>query len=157
MRNLKIKIFVTTLLTSLTVPHLANAQSHADLEIPRKEARETIANALFGGASTYHDYNDWRNATNSDCSTYSRGDHSGWDSQTRSKGRGDDFFALDSGIVRKAGGDSINTIAIFNPSTNRTTIYLHADSVGVISLTKMRFLVQQAINMFFMVWDFSLR
>lgn len=131
MRHSILKTLALTTMMSVAGPTLANAQTHADLEIPRKDARQVIAEALFGGAPTFHDYNDWRNAGSTNCSLSSRGGHPGWDSQTTSKRRGDDFFALDSGIVRKAGGDSINTIAIFNPNTNRTTIYLHAESVDV--------------------------
>ena len=44
---------------------------------------------------------------------------------------GAEIHAIASGIVTKAGGDRINTVAIYDSANNKTVVYLHMGSVRV--------------------------
>ena len=100
--------------------------------------RARLARALFGpGKPTYHDYNSygapvarWAGG----CRGYDGG-HSGWDAQTVSVAQAatanEPFFSLTTGVVIRAGGDSNNTIAVYDAVQDLTTLYAHAREVDV--------------------------
>ena len=113
----------------------------ADSTVPQNlnEVRARLARALFGpGKPTYHDYNSygaqvarWAGG----CRGYDGG-HSGWDAQTQSVAgavptRDEPFFSLTTGVVIRAGGDSNNTIAVYDATERVTTLYAHARRVDV--------------------------
>jgi murein DD-endopeptidase MepM/ murein hydrolase activator NlpD len=103
--------------------------------------RRIIASHLFdiplaqidGSNGANYGYNPWKNIPSSDCGY--RGGHTGIDIQTKdvagNKTATRKFYAVSEGKVITAGGDRLNTIAIYDASRNITTIYLHARSVFV--------------------------
>ena len=105
---------------------------------PIAEVRARLARALFGpGKPTYHDYNSYAArwpALEGSCRGYDGG-HSGWDAQTQSVAfhatADEPFFSLASGVVIRAGGNSSNTIAIYDAVERLTTLYAHARRVDV--------------------------
>lgn len=100
--------------------------------------RALLARALFGaGKATYHDYNSygaWVERWAGGCRGYDGG-HSGWDAQTVSVAQAatanEPFFSLTTGVVVRAGGDSNNTIAVYDAVQDLTTLYAHAHEVDV--------------------------
>ena len=131
--------------------------SHQQADFASAEEYSSVAEALFRGVSYYSAYNDWgcpfvgncsitegqrANYRSGQASVYAginlvatacngyRGGHRGWDFQTTSKGN-EHFYSLSSGIVTRAGGDSLNTIAVYNSVEDVTVVYLHASQVHV--------------------------
>ena len=103
------------------------------------QVRARLARALFGpGKPTNHDYNSYKArwpALEGRCQGYDGG-HSGWDAQTQSVAgavptKNEPFFSLTTGTVIAAGGDTYNTIAVYDAVANLTTLYAHARRVDV--------------------------
>jgi hypothetical protein len=88
---------------------------------------------IDGSNGANYDYNPWENIPSSACGY--QGGHTGIDMQTKdvagNKTATRKFYAVSEGKVITAGGDRLNTIAIYDASRNITTIYLHARSVFV--------------------------
>ena len=115
-------------------PTVTRISVPADLRV----VRARLARALFGsGKATNHDYNSygaqvpgWAGG----CRGYDGG-HAGWDAQTRSvalRATADEpFFSLTAGVVIRAGGDTYNTIAVYDATERVTTLYAHARRVDV--------------------------
>lgn len=98
--------------------------------IPLEKIDDSVAGANY-------DYNNWADPwreKDGGCRGYDDG-HSGFDTQTKDVAgestaeRG--FYSVSPGIVVKAGADAYNGIAIYDSDRKTSTIYLHADSVGV--------------------------
>lgn len=90
--------------------------------------KERIAKELFGGVKglVVSDYNSYK--CNFDGDPY-KGSHAGWDADFTSNDN-QAFYSLSPGIVIRAGGDSENTIAIYDPISRLAVLYLHADYVN---------------------------
>ena len=105
----------------------------------RARQKDEIVAKLFNfdlsevDAKTKHDYNDYE--CNLDWEINGKlvyqGGHGGWDVRTRDKSLNQPFYSLTAGELIRAGGDSNNTIAIYDPIKKRTTLYLHASEVLV--------------------------
>ena len=102
----------------------------------RADQKDAIVEELFKGIpheATNHDYNDygcnlsWR----VNGKLVYQGGHAGWDAQTQDKSLNQSFHALTAGELIRAGDDANNTIAVYNPTDDRTTLYLHASQVLV--------------------------
>lgn len=98
--------------------------------------RDKIVTVLFLDIShqkTFHEYNGYRcNLTWEEDGelVYTRG-HGGWDVQTADKSTRHFFYSLTAGEVIAAGEDNNNTIAVWDPLSNLTTLYLHASDILV--------------------------
>ena len=102
----------------------------------RADQKDTIVEELFKGIphqATNHDYNDYKcNLTwRVNGKLVYQGGHSGWDAQTQDKSLNHSFYSLTAGELIRAGDDANNTIAVYNLTDDRTTLYLHASEVLV--------------------------
>ncbi len=78
------------------------------------------------------DYNSWGKPwaeKSGKCLGYDGG-HSGLDMQTKDKSTNRPFYSLTNGTVINTGG-TYNTIAVYDPSIDKTVIYLHASRISV--------------------------
>ena len=107
------------------------------------EKKDRIVEVLFNLNSgladmqTRHDYNDYGNCPPIfNCNKMTgtggyRGGHAGWDVRTLyeedKKLRNATFYSLTAGIVVNV--SALNTIAIYDPDSDKTTVYLHASEV----------------------------
>ena len=106
------------------------------------DRRDKIVTVLFLDIShqnTHHDYNGYRcsltwtkkDKEGKDKLVYTGG-HGGWDAQTADKSTRHLFYSLTAGeIIADGTGDYNNTIAVWDPLSNLTTLYLHASDVLV--------------------------
>ena len=101
----------------------------------RADQKDAIVEKLFKGIpheATNHDYNDygcnlsWR----INGKLVYQGGHPGWDVQTKDKSLNQPFHSLTTGELIRA-GNAFNTIAVYNPDDDKTTLYLHASEVLV--------------------------
>ena len=78
------------------------------------DVRQRLLNTIFGrsGGRISCDFDGYVNTS---------GRHEGIDM----------VYAITSGVVTKAGGDRINTVAIYDSANNKTVVYLHMGSVRV--------------------------
>lgn len=104
--------------------------AHPDPGDVRKEDEEKILKELFcitpeevKKKTVYH-YNGY--GGHEDSGLY-KGGHPGWDAYHKVVNH--EFYSLTSGIVIANGGDSENTIAIYDPAGHAVVLYLHASDV----------------------------
>lgn len=85
------------------------------------DVRQKLLNAVFGrsGGRISCDFDSYVNTP---------GRHEGIDMVLSN---GAEIHAIASGVVTKAGGDRINTVAIYDSANNKTVVYLHMGSVRV--------------------------
>lgn len=85
------------------------------------DVRQRLLNTIFGrsGGRISCDFDSYVNTP---------GRHEGIDMVLQ---HGAEIHAIASGTVTKAGGDRINTVAIYNSNTNKTIVYLHMGAVHV--------------------------
>ena len=85
------------------------------------DVKQRLLNTIFGrsGGRISCDFDGYVNTS---------GRHEGIDMVLRD---GAEIHAIASGVVTKAGGDRINTVAIYDSNNNKTIVYLHMGSVHV--------------------------
>ncbi len=85
------------------------------------DVRQKLLNAVFGrsGGRISCDFDSYVNTP---------GRHEGIDMVLSN---GAEIHAIASGVVTKAGGDRINTVAIYDSANNKTVVYLHMGSIRV--------------------------
>lgn len=85
------------------------------------DVRQRLLNTIFGrsGGRISCDFDGYVNTP---------GRHEGIDMVLN---HGAEIHAITSGVVTKAGGDRINTVAIYDSANNKTVVYLHMGSVYV--------------------------
>ena len=92
-----------------------------DTPAPSGDVRQRLLNTVFGqsGGRISCDFDSYVNTP---------GRHEGIDMVLRN---GAEIHAIASGVVTKAGGDRINTVAIYDSANNKTVVYLHMSNIYV--------------------------
>ena len=133
------KIEWETSVTGWSVETINGCKTIITTERARK--KDKIVAKLFNfnlsevDTKTNHDYNDYGCLPHNNpkrCNGY-YGGHAGWDVQTTPEADSDrnaEFCALTAGELILAGGN-FNTIAVYNRTDDKTTLYLHASEVLV--------------------------
>ena len=93
---------------------------------PSGDVKQRLLNTIFGrnGGRISCDFDSYVNTP---------GHHEGIDMVLHD---GAEIHAITSGIVTKAGGDSLTTVAIYDSANNKTVVYLHMSSVVGLYINK---------------------